>query len=328
MKLTRRGVVAAGAAVTTLGMPALSQGTYPNRPIRMLVPYAAGGGQDITARTLAEPMRERLGQPVIVENRTGASGMIAAQALARAEPDGYTLMLGGAGETALNHHLFKERMAYDPIRDITPVMVVVKVPIVVMSYPGAPFRTTEELIAYAKANPERLSYSSSGIGNPQHLAGELLNSMAGIKTVHVPYRGAAPAVTAIAAGEVQFGYNGLAAGLPLIQDGRIRAIAVTTREKLPQLPDAPPLSAYAPLGNYELVNFFGVFAPAATPDPIVERIHGALADALRVPALRTTFENRGLLVEAMSPGDSRTFVVGAAETFGRVVKQANITMEG
>jgi tripartite-type tricarboxylate transporter receptor subunit TctC len=294
----------------------------------MLVPYAAGGGQDITARMLAEPLREALGQPVVVENRTGASGMIAAQALARAAPDGYTLMLGGAGETALNHHLFKERMAYDPIRDIKPVMVVVKVPIVVMSYPGAPFRTTEELVAYAKANPERLSYSSSGIGNPQHLAGELLNSMAGIKTVHVPYRGAAPAVTAIASGEVQFGYNGLAAGLPLIQDGRIRAIAVTTREPLPQLPDARPLSAYPPLANYELVNFFGVFAPSATPDPIVERIHGALANALKGPALRGSFENQGLLVQSMSHAESRRFVISAAETFGQVVQQANITVEG
>ncbi|MBX6373406.1 MAG: tripartite tricarboxylate transporter substrate binding protein, partial [Acetobacteraceae bacterium] len=266
LPMRRRSAVtgaALAAAAAAAGRQAQAQDlSYPSRAIRILVPYAAGGGQDITARLLAEPMRAALGQPVVVENRSGASGMIAAQALAQAAPDGYTLMLGGAGETAINHHLFRSRMAYDPIRDLRPVMVVVKVPNVVMGNPNAPFTTIAELVAYAKANPGRLSYSSSGIGNPQHLSGELLNHMAGIRTVHVPYRGSGPAVLDIAAGQVQFGYNSLASGLPLIREGKIRAIAVTSRERMPQLPDVPSVSEYPPLAAYELVNFFGVFAPA------------------------------------------------------------------
>jgi tripartite-type tricarboxylate transporter receptor subunit TctC len=324
--LTRRGTLA-GLGLAALARPALGQGGYPNRPVRLLVPYAAGGGQDITARLLAEPMRAALGQPVVVENRSGASGMIAAQALAQAAPDGYTLMLGGAGETAINHHLFKERMTYQPVRDIRPVMVVVKVPNVVMGYPQAPFATIEELVAEAKARPGAFSYSSSGIGNPQHLAGELLNHMAGINTVHVPYRGSGPAVTDIAAGQVQFGYNSLASGLSLIQERRIRPIAVTSKERMPQLPGVPSVSEYGPLARYELVNFFGVFAPAATPDPIMERLHAVVSAAAREADLRARFEGQGLLVQSMSLGESRDFVAGEAEKFGEIVRTANVTVD-
>ncbi len=327
--ITRRRTVGATAAagLAALARPALAQGGYPNRAIRLLVPYAAGGGQDISARLLAEPMRAALGQPVVVENRSGASGMIAAQALAQAPADGYTLMLGGAGETAINHHLFKERMTYQPVRDLRPVMVVVKVPCVVMGNPDQPFRTIAELVAQAKANPGKLSYSSSGIGNPQHLAGELLNHMAGIQTVHVPYRGSGPAVTDIAAGQVQFGYNSLAAGLPLIQDRRIRAIAVTSKERMPQLPGVPAVAEYAPLAQYELVNFFGVFAPAATPEPIMQRLHEVISTAVRDADLRSKFEGQGLLVQSMSLSESRSFVANEAEKFGEIVRTANVTVD-
>jgi tripartite-type tricarboxylate transporter receptor subunit TctC len=324
--LTRRGTLA-GLSLAALARPAVAQGGYPDRPVRLLVPYAAGGGQDITARLLADPMRAALGQPVIVENRSGASGMIAAQALAQAAPDGYTLMLGGAGETAINHHLFKERMTYQPVRDIRPVMVVVKVPNVVMGYPLAPFATIEELVAQAKARPGAFSYSSSGIGNPQHLAGELLNHMAGINTVHVPYRGSGPAVTDIAAGQVQFGYNSLASGLSLIQERRIRPIAVTSRERMPQLPGVPSVSEYAPLARYELVNFFGVFAPALTPDPVMERLHAVVSAAVREPDLRARFEGQGLLVQSMGLVESRDFVAGEAQKLGEIVRTANVTVD-
>jgi tripartite-type tricarboxylate transporter receptor subunit TctC len=323
----RRNAIMGAAALSTLSLPALGQ-SYPSRPIRMLVPYAAGGGQDIAARLLAEPLRAGLGQPVVVENRSGASGMIAAQALAQSAADGYTLMLGGAGETAINHHLFRDRMTYRPVRDIRPVMVVVKVPNVVMANPEAPFRNVPELVAAAEAAPGRFSYSSSGIGNPQHLAGELLNHMAGIRTLHVPYRGSGPAVLDIASGQVQFGYNSLASALPLIREGRIRAIAVTSKERMPQLPDVPSVSEYAPLAAYELVNFFGVFAPAATPEPLMVQLHGVLASALRDAELRARFEGQGLLVQSMGLEESRSFVTAEAEKFGEIVRVANITVEG
>jgi tripartite-type tricarboxylate transporter receptor subunit TctC len=324
--ITRRSALLASGALA-LARPALGQGGYPNRAIRMLVPYAAGGGQDISARLLADPMRIALGQPVVVENRTGASGMIAAQALAQAPADGYTLMLGGAGETAINHHLFKDRMTYQPVRDIRPVMVVVKVPNVVMANPAAPFATIPQLVEQARARPGAFSYSSSGIGNPQHLAGELLNHMAGIRTVHVPYRGSAPAVTDIAAGVVQFGYNSLASGLSLIQDGKIRAIGVTSKERMPQLPGVAAVAEYAPLAQYELVNFFGVFAPAATPEPVMQRLHEVVSAAVREPELRARFEGQGLLVQSMSLEQSRAFVANEAEKFGEIVRVANITAE-
>ncbi|NGM20028.1 tripartite tricarboxylate transporter substrate binding protein [Roseomonas stagni] len=323
--LTRRTLLASASAA--LAAPALAQGGYPNRPIRLLVPYAAGGGQDISARLLAEPLRNALGQPVVVENRTGASGMIAAQALSTAAPDGYTLMLGGAGETAINHHLFRGRMAYDPMRDIRAVMVVVKVPNVLMVNPQAPFSTVEQLVAYAKANPGSLSYSSSGIGNPQHLAGALFDYMAGIRTIHVPYRGSGQAVIDIAGGQVQFGYNSLASGLPLIREGRIKAMAVTSKERMPQLPDSPSVSEYAPLASYELVNFFGVFAPTGVPDVIMQRLQDVIATALVDPELRGRFENQGLLVQNMNLAQSQAFVANEAAKFGRIVEEAKITVE-
>lgn len=314
------------AASATLARPALGQ-TDTQRPIRFLVPYAAGGGQDISARLLAEPLRAGLGQTVVVENRSGASGMIGAAALAHAPPDGLTIMLGGAGETAINHHLFRERMTYHPVRDLRPIMILVTVPVVVMAWPQAPFTSIEALVTQSRANPGRYSYSSSGIGNPQHLAGELLNFMAGINTVHVPYRGSGPAVLDIAAGQVQFGYNSLASGLSLIREGRIRVIGVTSKDRMPQIPDAPSVAEYAPLRDYELVNFFGVFAPAATPEPALRRIHGVLARAMAEPTLRARFEDQGLLVRAMGLDESRAFVAAEAEKFGDIVRRANITVE-
>lgn len=330
MRVSRRSLIGSAAlaapALTNFG--AHAQAIFPDRPVRLLVPYAAGGGQDIAARLIAEPLRAALGQPIVVENRSGASGMIAAQALAQAPADGYTLMLGGAGETAINQHLFRGRITYNPLLDLRPVMVMVKVPIVVMANPKAPFSSIAELVAHARAHPGQLSYSSSGIGNPQHLAGELLNHMAGIQTVHIPYRGSGPAVVDIASGQVQFGYNSLASGLPLIRDDAIRAIAVTSKERMPQLPDVPSIAEYPPLSQYDLVNFFGLFAPAGTPDALVEKLHEAVAAALREATLRSKYEEQGLLVQSMSADESRRFVAVESGKFQRIVDDAKITVEG
>src|SRR4051794_37381691 len=330
MLVSRRALIGcamlSAPALTNLG--ARAQAAYPDRPIRLLVPYAAGGGQDITARLIAEPLRAALGQPIVVENRSGASGMVAAQALAQAPADGYTLMLGGAGETAINQHLFRGRIAYDPLRDLRPGMALVKVPIVGMANLKAPFGSIAELVAHARAHPGQLSYSSSGIGNPQHLAGELLNHMAGIQTVRIPYRGSGPAVVDIASGQVQFGYNSLASGLPLIRDGAIRAIGVTSKERMPQLQDVPSISEYPPLAQYELVNFFGLFAPAGTPDVLLEKLHEVVSAALREPTLRGKYEEQGLLVQSMGADESRRFVAAESDKFRRIVEDAKISAEG
>ena len=321
--MRRRALLAATPAL--LAAPALAQEA---RAIRIIVPFAPGGGQDILARILAEPIRAATGQNVVVENRAGASGMIGAEAVARAAPDGLTLMLGGSGEVAVNQHLRPGRMAYDGLRDLRPVSLACKVPIIVMANPDQPFRDIAGLVAHARAYPDRLSFSSSGIGNLQHLAGEMLNHMAGVRTVHVSYRGSGPAVTDIAGGQVQFGYNSLASGLGLIQEGRIRAIGVTSRERVEALPGVAAIAEYPPLAAYELVNWFGVFAPAAVPAAVLERLHGVIQAAMAEPALRARLIGMGLLPQAMGLEEAWEFVRADSAKFGRIVAEARITVEG
>ena len=327
--LTRRDVMTtAGLGLIAGASRSRAQDSYPERPIRMLVGYPAGGGVDIVARLLGEPMKAALGQSVIVENRTGASAMIAAGAVAKSPPDGLTLLMAASGEVAINHHLHKDKMSYDPQRELAAVALVGIVPCVVVVAAKTPVRDAVELIAYARANRGKLSFSSSGIGNPQQLAGELMNSMAGTNVLHVPYRGAAPAVTDVATGAVTMSFSSLAAALPLIQDGRLRAVAVTSRERMAQLPDVAPLAEAAPeLSGYELLNWFGMFAPAATPDPIVARLNEIVGSGLRDKAIAEKLEVQGIMPRVMSPAQYRSFVASETEKFGRIVQQANIKLE-
>jgi len=325
--LTRRDLVA-GAGLALVAGPAGAQGGYPDRPIRILVGYPAGGGVDIVARLLGEPIKAGLGQSVVVENRTGASGMIAAGAVAKAPPDGLMLLMAASGEVAINQHLYKDKMSYDPPRELAPVALVGIVPCVVVVAAATPVRSAAELIAYARANRGKLSFSSSGIGNPQQLAGELMNSMAGTDVLHVPYRGAAPAVTDVATGAVTMSFSSLAAALPLMQDGRLRAVAVTSRERMPQLPDVASLAEAAPeLKDYELLNWFGMFAPAATPEPIVARLNEIVGTGLRDKAISEKLDVQGIVPRIMTPAAYRAFVASETEKFGRIVQRANIKLE-
>jgi len=328
--LTRRNllVTAASAALASaVTRPAGAQSGYPTHPIRILVGYPAGGGVDIVARLVAEPMRATLGQSVIVENRTGASAMIAASAVAKAPPDGYSLLMAASGEVAINHHLFKEKMTYVPGRELTPVALIGIVPCVIVVATGTPVHNPKELIAYAKANAGKLSFSSSGVGNPQQLAGELMNSMAGTNVLHVPYRGSAPAVTDVATGAVSMSFSSLAAALPLINAGKLRAVAVTSRERMPQLPDVAPLSEGAPgLAGYELLNWFGMFATAGTPPEIVDRLNGIVNKALADPANAEKLMVQGIVPKPMSAADFKKFVEAETAKFGKIVTQANIKL--
>src|SRR3954451_2249134 len=325
--LTRREIVAA-AGLALIAGPAHAQSGYSDRPIRILVGYPAGGGVDIVARLFGEPMKATLGQSVIVENRAGASAMIAAGAVAKSPPDGLTLLMAASGEVGINQHLYKDKMSYDPLRELAPVALVGIVPCVVVVAAQTPVRNAAELIAYARANRGKLSFSSSGIGNPQQLAGELMNSMAGTDVLHVPYRGAAPAVTDVATGAVTMSFSSLAAALPLMQDGRLRAVAVTSRERMPQLPDVAPLAEAAPeLKNYELLNWFGLFAPAGTPEAIVTRLNALVNASLAEKKIAETLDVQGIVARPMSAPQFRAFVVAEAEKFGAIVKQANIKIE-
>jgi tripartite-type tricarboxylate transporter receptor subunit TctC len=324
--LTRRDfALAAGATLLVGGARAQS---YPDHPIRILIGYPAGGGVDLVARLLGEPMKAALGQSIIVENRPGASAMLAAQAVATAPPDGHTLLMAAAGEIATNQHLYKERMTYDPLRQLAPVALVGIVPCVVVVAATTPVHTPAELIAYARANRGKLSFSSSGIGNPQQLAGELMNTMAGTDVLHVPYRGSAPAVTDVAVGAVTMSFSSLAAALPLIQDGRLRAVAVTSRDRMPQLPDVASFAEAVPeLKDYELLNWFAMFATGGTPEPLIARLNEIANTALRDKAIVDKLQVQGIVPRQMGPAEFRAFVAAEAAKFGKVIAQANIRAE-
>jgi tripartite-type tricarboxylate transporter receptor subunit TctC len=318
----------AGALLAGATRAAGAADKYASQTIHILVGYAAGGGVDIVARLVSEPMKSALKQNVIVENRPGASAMIATNAVAKAAPDGYTLLAAASGEVAINHFLFKEKMPYDPAKELAPVALIGIVPCVVVVAASTPVHNPKELIAYAKAHPGKLSFSSSGVGNPQQLAGELMNSMAGINVLHVPYRGSAPAVTDVAAGVVTMSFSSLAAALPLIQAGKLRAVAVTSRERMPQLPDVPPLSEGAPgLKDYELLNWFGMFAPANTPPEIVARVNGIVNGALEDKAIADKLMVQGIVPKTLSPAEYKAFVTSETAKFGKIVQEAHITLK-
>jgi len=327
--LTRRHLLAtAGAAAfATAASGASAQPNYASQPVHVLVGYAAGGGVDIVARLLQEPMKAALGQPIIIENRAGASGMLATGAVAKAAPDGYTLLACASGEVAINHFLFKDRMSYDPVKELVPIALIGIVPCVIVVAASTPVHNPKELIEYAKANPGKLSFSSSGIGNPQQLAGELMNSMAGVQVLHVPYRGSAPAVTDVATGAVTMSFSSLAAALPLISAGNLRAVAVTSRERMPQLPDVAPLSEGAPgLAGYELLNWFAMFGTGGTPPEVIERLNGIVNMALKDPAIADKMLPQGIVPKPMKVAEFKAFVDSERMKFGKIVEQANIKL--
>jgi tripartite-type tricarboxylate transporter receptor subunit TctC len=326
----RCALLGAAAGALSLGGPARAQGggDFPSRAVSMVVAFPPGGQADVVARPVAAALERHWRQPVPVVNRPGASGEVGNASVARAAPDGYTLLMAAAGEIAANPALFRQRMTYDPVRELAPVSLVATVPNLLVVNPRVPVRTPAELVAHAKASPGRLSYASSGIGNPQHLAGELLNRMAGTDILHVPYRGAAPALTDVAAGHVTMNFSSLGPALPLIQDGKLRAVAVTSREHMPQLPEVPALAEAPGLAEYELLNWFGLFAPAATPAPAVARLHETAAAALRDPGLAAKLTEQGAIPRALAPAEFRAFVEAETRKFTRIIEDANITPEG
>jgi tripartite-type tricarboxylate transporter receptor subunit TctC len=262
---------------------------------------------------------------VIVDNVPGASGMIGAQRVARADPDGYTLLLAAAGEIAVNPHL--KKLSYDPQRDLAPIGLVARVPNVLAVGGGTPFRTLDDFLAAAKAAPGTLTYATSGVGNPQHLAGALFDKLAGVETIHTPYRGAAQQIADVVGGHVDATYASLAAILPFIQEGRARAIAVTSAQRLPALPDVPALAEHPGLAGYEVVNWFGLFAPAGTPQPVVDRLNAALRGSLDKPTTRARLEGLGILPSPDTPSEFAAFVSSETSKFGRIIEQAQIKEE-
>jgi tripartite-type tricarboxylate transporter receptor subunit TctC len=303
------------------------QASAEDRTVRIVAGFPAGGGIDVSARLLVDPIKDALGLSTIVENRTGAAGMIAANTVAKATPDGHTMLMATSGEIAIAQHLYKEKMTYDPLKDLAAVALIGIVPCVVVVAEATPVHTPQELIAYAKANAGKLSFSSSGVGNPQQLAGELMNMMAGINVLHVPYRGAAPAVTDVATGAVTMSFTSLAAAQGLMQSGKLRAVAVTSLERMPQLPDVEPLQNGAPgLKGYELLNWFGLFTTGGTPAAMVERLNDITNKRLAEPKIAEALSTQGIVARKTSPDEFKAFVQSESRKFAGIIEKSNIKL--
>ncbi len=329
---TRRGAVhllATAALATALpaAKAAESAPGWPSKPITIVVPFSASGGVDVMARLLAERLRPLLGQTINVDNRAGGSGMIGTVAAVRAPADGHTLLMATAGETAINPHVYKAKMQYAPEKDLMPVSLVVKVPNVLVVRPTLAVNSVAELVAYGKANPGKLTYGSSGIGNPQHLAGELLAKQAGITMTHVPYRGASNQLTDTAGGSVDMTFVSLAGARPFMKDGRVRAIAITSPKRSPLAPELPAVAETKGLEGYALENWFGLFAPAGTPGPVVDKLQSAVAQALKDPELVKRLNELGGDVAPMPPAAFRSFIQSESKRFATIVQDAHITPE-
>lgn len=326
MPTTRRALCAIALAVASLPFATAAQDAYPTKPITIVVPFSAGGGVDVTARLLAEKLRASLGQTIIVDNKAGGSGMIGATAVARAQPDGYTLLMASAGETAINPHVYKSRMQYAPDKDFAPITLVVKVPNAVVVNPKLPVKNIAELLAYAKANG-KVTYGTSGIGNPQHLAGELLEQLSGVPLTHIPYRGASNQLTDTAGGQIDMTFVSLGGARAFIKDGRVRAIAVTSPARTSLAPDLPAVAETKGLEKYALENWFGLFAPAATPPAVVQKLNAAVTQALKDPELAKKLQELGGEPMPMDPVQFKGFVQSESTRFAKLVADAKVTPE-
>ena len=326
MHPTRRALCATFLAAATLPCAVKAQeAAYPTKPITIVVPFSPGGGVDIVTRLLAEKLRVALGQTVVVENKAGGSGMIGTVAVVRAPADGYTLLMASAGETAINPHVYKAKMQYAPDKDLAPITLVVKVPNAVVVNPKLPIHSVADLLTYAKANPGKLSYGTSGIGNPQHLAGELLEQLSGVPLTHVPYRGASNQLTDTAGGSIDMTFVSLGGARPFIKDSRVRAIAITSPTRSSLAPELPAVAETKGLEKYSLENWFGLFAPAATPPAVVQKLNAAVTQALKDPELAKRLQEVGGEPAPMASAQFRGFIQAESARFAKLVVDAKIT---
>ena len=313
-------LLAAGMAIA--GLPAHAQTGYPAQPIRIICPFPAGGGTDLTSRLLADHLQRALGQPVSVDNRPGASGMIGTGAVAKTVPDGYTLLVA-SGEISVNPHLYP-KIAYDWDRELQPVSLLVKVPNLLAVNMDVPAKTVGELIAHAKTQPGKLTFSSSGIGNPQQLTGELFNKLAGVKIVHVPYKGAAPQIADVAGKHITMTFVSIGAALPFVESARIRPIAVTSAARVAALPNVPAIAEHPPLAGFEVVNFFGFYAPAGIADSILRRLNTAAVQAMTSPETAAKLNAMGFEPAPNSPEQYRQFIRNESAKFAKIIVEAGV----
>jgi tripartite-type tricarboxylate transporter receptor subunit TctC len=325
MKLARRRFLhlAAGAAAVPAAARRARAQSYPARPVHLVVGFAAGSTTDILARLMGQWLSQRLGQQFVVENRPGAGGNLGAETVVRATADGYTLLMVPPA-VAANATLY-DSLSFNFIRDTVPVAGVVRVPNVVEVNPSVPVNTVPELIAYAKANPGKLSFASAGIGTASHLAGQLFNTMTGVNLQHVAYRGDGPAMADLVGGQVQVGFATMTASIGFIRAGRLRPLAVCTLTRSDALPGIPSVSEFVP--GYEASSWFGIAAPKGTSDDIVEKLNRETNAGLADPTIKARLDDMGGMLLTGSPSDFGKLIANETEKWGRVIREANIKAE-
>jgi len=320
---SRRDSLAAFLLAFSTPLAARADG-YPSKPVRLVIPYPPGGGTDITGRAMAQRLAETLGQSVVIENKPGATGMIGAASVAKSSADGYTVLFGAASEMAINASLFKN-MTYDPRTDFEPVMLVATFPLVFVA-PASSSRSLAALIEAAKAKPDSVSYGSIGSGSPQHLAAELLSSMAQVKLVHIPYKGSGPLVQDAVGGHIDMAVSSVPAAVPLVRSGKLRALAVTSSQRSDALPDVPTMAELG-FAGYEFNTWVGVAVPKGTPRDIVDRLRSGLVGALAAPDVQAALRDQGAMPVGSTPEQFRQFVQDEVAKSDRIVSQAGINPE-
>ncbi len=323
--LSRRRVLGYGGSA--LAAPALLRvaraDAFPTRHLRLVVPFPPGGAVDNAARIIANRLSEMWGQQMVVENKGGAGGNIAAMSVLQAEPDGYTVFIASIGH-AINQFIYKS-MGYDPATDFAPVTLMCVYPNIMAVSNSSPDHSVPEFIARAKANPGKVTYASSGIGTSLHLAGELFKRMAGVDLTHIPYRGAAPALTDLLPGRVDTIFSNFPSTLPYVQDGRLRGLAVTTAQRQPEVPDLPAIAEFVP--GYDVSSWFALFVAAKTPPAIVAKLNADAVAALNTPAVKQRYAQLGATVVGSTQAELATHLKAEMERWGPVIKAAGITVE-
>ncbi|MBV7483279.1 tripartite tricarboxylate transporter substrate binding protein [Bordetella sp. BOR01] len=312
----------AAATLAAAAGPVVALADYPDRPITLLVPAAPGGTTDLAARLIAQPLGEALGQSVVVENKPGASGAIASQAVAKATPDGYTLLLQYSGYNAISPHV-QPPQGWDPIKDFAPIANILSAPQVIVVRPSLPVHSLKELVAYAKANPDKLNYASSGNGALQHVATELLKQMADVKMTHIPYKGTGPALTDLLGGAVDLTITTPPPLIPHIKAGKLRALAVTGPNRLDSLPDVPT-AAEAGYPDLLVSSWFAMYAPANTPKAVVDKLAGTIEGIMKTPEFKKKAAEQGAEAEFMGPAKLAEYTQEEYDRWGKVVKAADI----
>lgn len=311
-------------AMVSFAAAAHAQTAWPTKPIRMLVGFAAGGSTDVSARLIAQALSERLGQPVIVENRAGAGGNIAAEAAAKADPDGYTLLMSTSTTFATNPNLYKT-LPFNVQTDFAPIALTAFIPNLLVVHPSVPGNNLAEFVAYLKANPGKLNFGSAGNGSSQHIAGELFNSLAGARMMHIAYRGGALAVNDLLGGQLQVIFAPLVEVLQLVRSDKVRALGITTTKRSPLLSDVPPIAETLP--GYEIALWNGLVAPAKTPPEIIDRINKATIDALRSPELKAKLAEQGSEPVGNTPAEFKTFIDSELVKWRKLVEISGATVQ-